>query len=153
MLRKCSVRPCGLMDKAPDFGSGDCRFESCHGRLEILLLLGSQNILLQVRVEFTTTAYLCVLSMSTMRHWSQLLTWTNVGVLFFNDRCATESMFWCFTEIWTWIAGFKVQSANHYTIEPYDILFYSYCNHDWNPRIYSLDILSGMYSETMWPNG
>ena len=22
------------MDKAPDFGSGDCRFESCHGRLE-----------------------------------------------------------------------------------------------------------------------
>ena len=33
-------RPCGLifffffglMDKAPDFGSGDCRFESCHGR-------------------------------------------------------------------------------------------------------------------------
>ena len=26
------VRPCGLMDKAPDFGSGDCRFESCHAR-------------------------------------------------------------------------------------------------------------------------
>ena len=26
------IRPCGLMDKAPDFGSGDCRFESCHGR-------------------------------------------------------------------------------------------------------------------------
>ena len=26
------VRPCGLMDRAPDFGSGDCRFESCHGR-------------------------------------------------------------------------------------------------------------------------
>ena len=26
------VRPCGLMDKAPDFGSGDCRFESCHGQ-------------------------------------------------------------------------------------------------------------------------
>ena len=23
------------------------------------------------------------------------------------------------TEIWTRIAGFKVQSANHYTIEPY----------------------------------
>ena len=22
------------MDKAPDFGSGDCRFESCHGRLK-----------------------------------------------------------------------------------------------------------------------
>ena len=32
-----SMRPCGLMDKAPDFGSGDCRFESCHGRkLQIL---------------------------------------------------------------------------------------------------------------------
>ena len=27
------VRPCGLMDKASDFGSGDCRFESCHGRI------------------------------------------------------------------------------------------------------------------------
>ena len=26
------IRPFGLMDKAPDFGSGDCRFESCHGR-------------------------------------------------------------------------------------------------------------------------
>ena len=26
------LQPCGLMDKAPDFGSGDCRFESCHGR-------------------------------------------------------------------------------------------------------------------------
>ena len=24
--------PCGPMDKAPDFGSGDCRFESCHGQ-------------------------------------------------------------------------------------------------------------------------
>lgn len=23
---------CGLMDKASDFGSEDCRFESCHGR-------------------------------------------------------------------------------------------------------------------------
>ena len=27
-----TVRACGLMDKAPDFGSGDCRFESCHAR-------------------------------------------------------------------------------------------------------------------------
>lgn len=26
------TRVCGLMDKAPDFGSGDCRFESCHAR-------------------------------------------------------------------------------------------------------------------------
>ncbi len=25
--------PCGLMDKAPDFGSGDCRFESCQGHI------------------------------------------------------------------------------------------------------------------------
>ena len=25
-------RPCGLMDKASDFGSEDCRFESCQGR-------------------------------------------------------------------------------------------------------------------------
>ena len=27
------ARSCGLMDKAPDFGSGDCRFESCHVRV------------------------------------------------------------------------------------------------------------------------
>ena len=27
-----SQRPCGLTDKASDFGSEDCRFESCHGR-------------------------------------------------------------------------------------------------------------------------
>ena len=27
-----AIRVCGLMDKAPDFGSGDCRFESCHTR-------------------------------------------------------------------------------------------------------------------------
>ena len=31
------VRSCGLMDKAPDFGSGDCRFESCHDRFCFLL--------------------------------------------------------------------------------------------------------------------
>ena len=33
-----TLRPCGLMDKAPDFGSGDCRFESCHGRFFFLRL-------------------------------------------------------------------------------------------------------------------
>ena len=29
---QCHRGSCGLMDKAPDFGSGDCRFESCHDR-------------------------------------------------------------------------------------------------------------------------
>ena len=58
------VRPCGLMDKAPDFGSGDCRFESCHGRINNFL---GQNILLQVRLELTTPAFLIVLSISTVR--------------------------------------------------------------------------------------
>ena len=36
------------------------------------------------------------------------------------------------TEIWTRIAGFKVQSANHYTIEPYDYgmsIFIYHCNY------------------------
>ena len=33
-----ATRVCGLMDKAPDFGSGDCRFESCHARNYILVL-------------------------------------------------------------------------------------------------------------------
>ena len=33
MTRAVAPRgPCGLMDKASDFGSEDCRFESCHGR-------------------------------------------------------------------------------------------------------------------------
>ena len=27
------------MDKAPDFGSGDCRFESCHARKKLLFCL------------------------------------------------------------------------------------------------------------------
>ena len=31
------LRLCGLMDKAPDFGSGDCRFESCHDRYFLAL--------------------------------------------------------------------------------------------------------------------
>ena len=39
-MKKCGVeveglderRPCGPMDKASDFGSEDCRFESCQGR-------------------------------------------------------------------------------------------------------------------------
>ena len=33
LVLSIQLGPCGLMDKAPDFGSGDCRFESCHGRL------------------------------------------------------------------------------------------------------------------------
>ena len=32
VILQCRERVCGLMDKAPDFGSGDCRFESCHAR-------------------------------------------------------------------------------------------------------------------------
>ena len=48
---------CGLMDKAPDFGSGDCRFESCHGR-SLTFFRWMQNMLLQVRLELTTPAYL-----------------------------------------------------------------------------------------------
>ena len=32
-------RPRGPMDKAPDFESGDCRFESCRGRICFFLVL------------------------------------------------------------------------------------------------------------------
>ena len=38
--------PCGLMDKAPDFGSGDCRFESCHGRI-----LFPQSLVMNIRIQ------------------------------------------------------------------------------------------------------
>ena len=34
---------CGLMDKAPDFGSGDCRFESCHGRSKSFDMILKEN--------------------------------------------------------------------------------------------------------------
>ena len=54
--------------------------------------------------------------------WTRsLLIWSQTRY-----RCATESLYTKVqkymtgsTEIWTRIAGFKVQSANHYTIEPY----------------------------------
>ena len=54
--------------------------------------------------------------------WTRsLLIWSQTRY-----RCATESLYTSVqkimtgsTEIWTRIAGFKVQSANHYTIEPY----------------------------------
>jgi hypothetical protein len=32
-LSDAQPRPCGPMDKASDFGSEDCRFESCQGRI------------------------------------------------------------------------------------------------------------------------
>ena len=38
MCRSLFVRPRGLMDKAPDFGSGDCGFESHRGRLFVNIL-------------------------------------------------------------------------------------------------------------------
>ncbi len=40
------MRACGLMDKAPDFGSGDCRFESCHARaflLHVMIAIFEEN--------------------------------------------------------------------------------------------------------------
>ena len=33
VYRSNNIWPCGLTDKASDFGSEDCRFESCHGQL------------------------------------------------------------------------------------------------------------------------
>ena len=35
---KCYQGLCGLMNKAPDFGSGDCRFESCQGQWEYFVV-------------------------------------------------------------------------------------------------------------------
>ena len=37
MSRKSMLGSCGLMDKASDFGSEDCRFESCHDRKSFFL--------------------------------------------------------------------------------------------------------------------
>ena len=33
-----NVRACGLTDRAPDFGSGGCRFESCHAQKHNVML-------------------------------------------------------------------------------------------------------------------
>ena len=37
MTCKSMLGSCGLMDKASDFGSEDCRFESCHDRKSFFL--------------------------------------------------------------------------------------------------------------------
>ena len=37
MSCKSMLGSCGLMDKASDFGSEDCRFESCHDRKSFFL--------------------------------------------------------------------------------------------------------------------
>ena len=39
ILSRQQDRPRGPMDKAPDFESGDCRFESCRGRISFFLVL------------------------------------------------------------------------------------------------------------------
>ena len=56
------LRPCGLMDKAPDFGSGDCRIESCHGRWTNFILLEG------------TVAYGWLL-LAPVEGWWPLVTW------------------------------------------------------------------------------
>lgn len=50
------IRVCGLMDKAPDFGSGDCRFESCHARHFIF----GRNITLRKKYRFLVSPILIV---------------------------------------------------------------------------------------------
>ena len=51
--------------------------------------------------------------------WKKVFcSWQNSNL---RSRKKTEAMFWKYsgsTEIWTRIAGFRVLSANHYTIEP-----------------------------------
>ena len=46
-------RSCGLMDKASDFGSEDCRFESCHGLLIISWLYHESLIMKFNSLEFS----------------------------------------------------------------------------------------------------
>ena len=68
-------RECGLMDKAPDFGSGDCRFESCHSRnydlfflLVALIIKKNHIILLQVSICFYNFSWFFSLLSITMLH-------------------------------------------------------------------------------------
>ena len=55
--------------------------------------------------------------------WAQLIIFILTSSIFLLDHISTCFTPFCVkklgsTEIWTRIAGFKVQSANHYTIEP-----------------------------------
>ena len=76
-------RPCGLMDKAPDFGSGDCRFESCHGRfilqstLKRKLCFGNRNWPWQ----YLATQYYTY-ALMPLNRWMLLYSWINFNHLF-----------------------------------------------------------------------
>ena len=77
------LRPCGPMDKAPDFGSGDCRFESCHGRL----------IFVSIRITLLAPITL----FATKRHcrWASLFVfWVGIGgIIIIWDVCQwTEAL-------------------------------------------------------------
>jgi hypothetical protein len=41
----CYKWPCGLMDKAPASGAGDCRFKSCQGRMAFYIYLPPYTML------------------------------------------------------------------------------------------------------------
>ena len=69
MCSRSIARPCGLMDKASDFGSEDCRFESCHGRIILYHVLNSLFYFFQVR--FLCWGDVCVV-------WGQYLTYLDV---------------------------------------------------------------------------
>jgi hypothetical protein len=42
---------CGLMDKAPDFGSGDCRFESCHARIFFCIVSSLIPVFFKINIQ------------------------------------------------------------------------------------------------------
>ena len=51
----------GLMDKAPDFGSGDCRFESCRSRHVFGGADGGTTCVRWVLMDWTCTYQECLL--------------------------------------------------------------------------------------------
>ena len=91
------MRPCGLMDKASDFGSEDCRFESCQGRVNPLffsstfdspLLLTASRILLQA----AALRCLYFTSFHITRLYSNTATATfNFTGAAFNESCSLLS--------------------------------------------------------------
>ena len=90
------VRPCGLMDKAPDFGSGDCRFESCHGRIfchDMTLIFCCVHI---GNIQFITRSMvkLCILSLEALLYSLMFCPFDHVeqcGTMWNNvEQCGTE---------------------------------------------------------------
>ena len=86
---------------------------SCKPKVMSSILIGGMLFLTQV------ISSVCEKKILTPTWFEHAAFWSGVRRATVAPR---SQVVWGPTEIWTRIAGFKVQSANHYTIEPYPVL-------------------------------